>query len=308
MRNLNLIHLNGLKALEAVGRTGSLLAAAEELGVTPGAISQQIAKAETQLGRQIFERRPKGLALTEAGRAALPKLTQGFGLLSEAVASVRGGSARCLTVSVAPVFAARWLVRRLDGFFKLHPDIDIRIDATTALADPAASDIDLAIRVGRGDWAGVKCELLLEQEVFPVVAPAVAERLREPRDLLTIPLVVDTRAMFGWDIWLKAAGLEGETVSPRHRLNEASLCLDAVIAGQGVMLAWQTLAVDAILGQCLVAPFGVRARTGFAHYVVTAPGRREAEKVTAFKAWLRAELAESMAALDAAIGPQVPAL
>ncbi|MBB1249216.1 LysR substrate-binding domain-containing protein [Rhizobium sp. G21] len=308
MRNLNLVHLNGLRALEAVGRTGSLLAAADELGVTPGAISQQIAKAEAQLGKQIFERRPKGLALTEAGRAAVPRLTQGFGLLSDAVASIRGDNDRTLTISVAPVFAARWLVRRLDGFFRLHPDIDIRIDATSRLVDPAASDIDLAIRVGRGDWPGVEAELLLEQEIFPVLAPALATQLKEPRDLLAVPTVIDSQAMFGWNVWLDAVGLHGEAITPRHRLNEASLCLDAVISGQGVMLGWQTLTVDAILGGCLSVPFPTRARTGFAHYIVTAKGGRESAKAKAFKAWLKAELAESMAALDAAIGPHEPAL
>ncbi|MDH6264981.1 LysR family glycine cleavage system transcriptional activator [Rhizobium sp. SG_E_25_P2] len=308
MRNLNLVHLNGLRALEAVGRAGTLQAAADELGVTPGAISQQLAKAEAQLGKQIFERRPKGLALTEAGRVALPKLTQGFGLLSQAVASVRGDDDRTLTISVAPVFAARWLVRRLDGFFRLHPEIDIRIDATSRLVDPSASDIDLAIRVGRGDWPGVEAELLLEQEIFPVAAPALTTHLTEPRDILALPAVIDSQAMFGWDIWLNAADLHGEAITPRHRLSEASLCLDAVISGQGVMLGWQTLTVDAILGGCLCVPFPIRARTGFAHYIVTAKGGRETAKAKAFKAWLKGELADSMAALDAAIGRQEPAL
>lgn len=308
MRNLNLVHLNGLRALEAVGRTGSLQAAAAELGVTAGAISQQITKAEAQLGKQIFERRPKGLVLTAAGRSLLPKLRQGFGLLSEAVATVRGDDDRTLTISVAPVFAARWLVRRLDGFFRLHPDIDIRIDATSRLIDPAASDIDLAIRVGRGEWPGVDAELLLAQEIFPVVAPALAANLRKPRDLLGLPVVIDSQAMFDWNTWLDVAGLLGATITPRHHLNEASLCLDAVIAGQGVMLGWQTLTVDAILGSCLEVPFPIRATTGFAHYIVTAKGRRETAKARAFKTWLKAELAESMAALDAAIGYQEPAL
>lgn len=308
MRNLNLVHLNALRAVEATGRLGSLQAAAEELGVTPGAVSQQISKAEAQLGRLVFERRPRGLEPTDAGRVVLAKLGEGFARLSEAVTLAKGGDERRLTISVAPVFAARWLVRRLDGFLALHPDIDIRIDATTTLTDPASSDIDLAIRVGRGQWPNVEAELLLDQEVFPVVSPALAEKLRQPRDLLALPAIIDSRAMFGWDVWLKAAGLENETIAPRHRLNEASLCLDAVISGQGVMLAWQTLAVDAILGHCLVAPFPLRARTGFAHYIVTAPGRREPAKVTAFKTWLRAELAESMAALDLAIGAHVPAV
>jgi DNA-binding transcriptional LysR family regulator len=299
MKNLNLVHLNGLRALEAVGRLGSLQAAAAELGVSVGAVSQQIIKAEAQLGHIVFERRPKGLVQTEIGRQVLARLTEGFTKMSEAVALARRRDSNCLTISVAPVFAARWLVRRLESFARQFPDIVLRIDATMQLVDPATSDVDLGIRVGRGDWPDVDCALILLQEVFPVVAPALAQSLSRPRDLLALPAVIDTRAMFGWDVWLNAAGLEGEKIDGRHLFNEASLCIDAVMAGQGVMLAWQTLAADAIAEGRLVAPFDVRARTGFGHYFVTAKGQREGRHVRLFKQWMQAELADSMASLDA---------
>ena len=294
MKNLNSVHLNGLRAVEAVGRLGSLQAAADELGVTIGAVSQQVIKSEAQLGRPLFERTPKGMTVTETGALILARLREGFQALSAAVALAQHRDDNILTISVAPVFAARWLVYRLDRFAGRHPDIRLRIDATTQLVNPATSDVDIGIRVGSGHWSGVKSELLLAQEIFPVVTPQIAATLREPADLLKVPAVIDGHAMFKWDVWLREAGLSGRCMEERHIFNDASLCLDAAMAGQGTMLAWQTLAAYALEQKCLVDPFGIRARTGFGHYFITAEGVREAQKVTAFKAWIREEMEESM--------------
>lgn len=299
MKNLNLVHLNGLRALEAVGRLGSLQAAADELGVSIGAVSQQVIKVEAQLGHTIFERRPKGLVPTDIGRPVLGRLTEGFERMSEAVALALRRDNHCLTISVAPVFAARWLVRRLESFARQYPDIVLRIDATLKLVDPATSDIDLGIRVGNGQWANVHSELILAQKVFPVAAPSWLDRLKVPRDVLSVPAVIDAPAMFDWNVWLKEVGLDGEKINARHFFSEASLCIDAVMSGQGVMLAWQTLAADAIFEGKLAVPFPIRAATGFGHYFVTAKGQRESHKVKMFKAWLRKELASSMEILDA---------
>ncbi|PST26410.1 LysR family transcriptional regulator [Mesorhizobium plurifarium] len=299
MKDLNTVHLNGLRAAEAVGRLGSLAAAAEELGVTPGAVSQQVAKTEAQLGRTLFERTPRGLAVSDSGRALLTRLSSAFRELAEAVAQARRRDESVLTVSVAPVFAARWLVYRLDRFAERHPDIRLRIDATTTLADLETSDVDLGIRVGAGRWPGVRSELLLEQEVFPVCSPALATGLREPADILKLPAVIDAHAMFSWELWLRTAGLSGAAMTVRHTFNDASLALDAAIAGQGVMLAWQTLAGYALLKGSLVAPFGIRARTGFGHYFVTSATRRESKGAAAFKRWVREEVEEGMRQLAA---------
>lgn len=294
MKNLNSVHLNGLRAVEAVGRLGSLQAAADELGVTIGAVSQQVIKAEAQLGRPLFERTPKGMTVTETGASVLARLREGFQALSAAVALAQHRDDNILTISVAPVFAARWLVYRLDRFAGRHPDIRLRIDATTQLVNPATSDVDIGIRVGSGHWLGVKSELLLAQEIFPVVTPQIAATLREPADLLKVPAVIDGHAMFKWDVWLREAGLSGRCMEERHVFNDASLCLDAAMAGQGAMLAWQTLAAYALEQKCLIDPFGIRAKTGFGHYFITAEGVREAKKITAFKAWIREEMEESM--------------
>ncbi|WP_426131641.1 LysR substrate-binding domain-containing protein [Pararhizobium sp. PWRC1-1] len=294
MKDLNSIHLNGLRAVEVAGRLGSLQAAAGELGVTIGAVSQQIIKTEKQLGRVLFERSPRGLVATPFGESFLPRLTAGFETLDQAVASAKRRDETILTISVAPVFAARWLVHRLDLFTEKHPDIRLRIDATTALVNLESAGVDIGIRVGAGDWPGVKAELLLAQEVFPVCSPAIAEKLKEPADILKIPAVIDGHSTLSWEMWLREVGLSGKQMVTRHIFNDASLCLDAAIAGQGVMLAWQTLAAYSLIEKRLVMPFPLRATTGFAHYFVTPPSRRETKTVTAFKQWVRDEIAQSM--------------
>lgn len=292
MKDLNRINLNGLRALEAVGRLGSLQAAADELGVSVGAVSQQVIKAEAQLGFIVFRRLPKGMLATEAARPLLTRLTEGFRTLSEGLALARQRDDTLLTISVAPVFAARFLVPRLDRFSALYPDVRLRIDATSTLTDFGVDGVDLGIRVGRGQWAGVDAELLLPQLVFPVCAPALAEKLHKPEDLLSLPAIIDGPAMFSWDVWFTAAGVTPRPMTQRHVFNEASLCLDAAIAGQGVMLAWQTLAAYQLEKGQLVEPFAIRAVTGFGHYFVTPAGSRMPPKVKAFREWLTSELAE----------------
>jgi len=287
MRNLNVVHLNGLRALEAVGRLGSLQAAADELGVTAGAVSQQVIRAEEQLGRAIFERLPRGMQPTAFGTPFLARLAAAFRELSEAVATAQRRDDAILTISVAPIFASRWLIHRIDRFSAAHPDIGLRIEATTRLVDLARSDVDLAIRVGPGGWPGVTAEFFMPQVMFPVCAPALAETIRTPQDLSARPAVVDGNDAFTWERWLAAAGFDVAPPKARHVFSDASLCLDAALAGQGVLLAWPVLASWALKEGRLVAPFPIRVETGMGYYFVTAPGVPEPRKVAVFKDWVR---------------------
>lgn len=300
MKNLNQVHLNGLRAVEAVSRLGSLQSAAQELGVSIGAVSQQVIKTEQQLGRQLFERTHRGMVAFDTASDILARLSEGLRHLSGAVALAQRSDDKVLTISVAPVFAARWLVHRISDFSDHFPDISLRIDATDRLKDPTFSDVDLCIRVGKGNWVGCRSELILEQRIFPVCTPAMAEGLLTPADLLARPKIIDGRAMFTWDVWLSAVGLAGSEVHARHVYSEASLCLDAAMAGQGVMLAWQTLASHQLQHGQLVAPFGPPVKTGFAHYFVVAETARRSDKVDKFKRWMRAELDEDMERLEEA--------
>jgi len=293
MQNLNRIHLNGLRALESVGRLGSLQRAADELGVSPGAVSQHIIKAEAQLGRAVFDRTQRGLKPTEFGARFLDRLTAGFRALDDAVASSRRHADDLLTISVAPVFASKWLVPRLSRYSRLNPGVQVRLDASVALVDPDTSDVDIAIRVGDGNWPDVKKEFLLAQEIFPVCAPDMAAGLREPADLLKVPVVRDANSNLSWNTWLSHCGLSEDQLQPGNSFTDASLALDAAIAGQGVMLAWPTLAEYALSVGTLVAPFPYRARTGYAYWLITSATRREDRKVRAFKDWMKAEIAET---------------
>lgn len=293
MQNLNRVHLNGLRALEAVGRLGSLRAAADELGVSSGAVSQQIIKCEAQLGVPVFDRTGRGVVPTAFGRALLGRLTAGFRALDEAVALTRHHADTILTVSVAPVFASKWLVPRLSGYSRQHPDIQVRLDASVAMVDPDASDIDIAIRVGDGNWPGVATDFLLAQEVFPVCAPDMAKGIAAPADIVTLPIVRDANSTLSWDVWLAPFGLSESALRDGHTFTDASLALDAAIAGQGVMLAWQTLAHDALAAGQLVAPFPQRATTGLGYWLVTSAAKREPQKIRGFRAWIKQEIADT---------------
>lgn len=293
MKNLNSVHLNGLRAAEAALRLGSLSAAADELGVTVGAVSQHIIRCEEQLGRSLFDRSGRGMHATAFGRQVADLLSEGFGRLDEAVALSRRQADTVLTISVAPVFASKWLVPRLSRFSALHPELRLRLDASIALSNLDASDVDLAIRVGVGDWPGVKAEFILAQEVFPVCAPALAERLKEPRAILAAPIVRDANSNISWNVWLAQFGLDESQLRDGNSFTDAALALDAAIAGQGVMLAWPTLAHDALAAGLLVRPFQGLARTDFGYYLVTSKNRSEPKKVKAFKSWIRQEVAET---------------
>lgn len=290
MDTLGRVHLRGLRAVEAVGRFGTLAKAAEHLGVSIGAVSQQVLKTERQLGRTLFHRTPRGLEPTEFGREILPALRDGFRLLADAVALARPEPDGDLALSVAPVFAAKWLVPRLAGFTASRPELALRLDATIALADLDGGAVDVAVRVGTGEWPGVRATKLVDQIVFPVCAPALAAALTAPAMLAAHPIIRDHGSMVSWRTWLDSVGCD-ETILTRGPVySDASLALDAVAAGQGVMLAWQTLAEDALDQGRVVAPFPQAVRTGLAYWFVRSGSRPPRPVETAFRDWLSREM------------------
>lgn len=292
MKNLNLVHLNGLRAAEAVARLGGLRGAAVELGVSPGAVSQQVGKLEAQLGVALFERSARGIRPTAGAAGFLGRLTEAFSSLSTAVGEVRMRDETVLTISVAPILASRWLVHRLPAFAERHPDIRLRIEANDRFVPLGGNDVDVALRIGRGGWADADAEYLMEELVFPVCAPSLAKRLKRPEDLLKVPIVIDGPSVFSWDVWLEPAGLGGAKLDTRHVFSDGSLCLDAAIGGQGVFLAWETLADFALRHGQLVEPFSLRVPTGRTTWFVTPKGRRLSQAVRAFRDWVRGELSD----------------
>ncbi len=293
MQDLNRIPLSALRAAEAVGRLGTLTAAAAELGVTPGAVSQRLQKAEAVLGRPLFRRAARGMEPTPFGTELLPGLTRGMAELAAAVAIADPARDACLTVSVAPIFASRWLVWRLAGFHERHPEIRIRVVPSVVLQNPDTDDVDVCIRVGTGPWPDVRAERLIAQRVFPVAAPALAARLATAADLARVPVIRENDALYGWDVWLAPYGLTPAVLGDGPTYADAGLCLDAAMAGQGVFLAWETLAGDAVDGTRLVAPFPDRRETAAAYWLIGGARRRPKAAAAAFRTWLRHELALS---------------
>ncbi len=298
MRNLNRTTLAGLRAVEAVGRLGSVRAAADELGVTVGAVSQQVQKTEHQLGRPLFERRPKGLVATAPGEAVLQRLSRGMAELSAAVALAGQQSDQSLTVSAAPVFASKWLVWRLKSFNAEHPDIQIRVDASDTLIDPNVSDVDVCIRVGPEPGSNVVSTRLLDHRIFPVCSPMLARRVKTPADFGKLPIIRDQNASFDWNLWLEPHGLDSSILGDGPSFSDGAICLDAAIAGQGVFLAWETLACDALRFGRVVAPFPDRISTNHAYWLVTGTRPPRPKVVRDFERWLKRELDASIKATD----------
>lgn len=283
--------LNALRAFEAVARHLSITGAAEELGVTPGAVSQSVKSLEEYLGRPLLQRTPRGLILGDAAAAALPALSEGFDRLAEASQRLagpeRGGR---LTVSVAPSFALKWLAPRLADFTLKHADIDVQIHASMGLANFESEGVDLAIRFGRGKWAGVEAKLLLREEVTPVCAPAVADEITTPDDLARFTLIHDDSNLSDesgpdWQMWLKAAGAKGVDSNRGPRFNQSSMAIEAAAGGRGVALAKRALAQADLDSGRLAAPFASSTPIEFAYWIAHPPGRARSRAARAFITW-----------------------
>lgn len=294
--NRRLPPLNALRAFEAAARHMSFTRAADELAVTPGAVSQQIRTLEEHLGTPLFRRRNRALSLTEAGEACFPYMRDGFDRLAEGIARLADdGRDTVLTVSVAPSFASKWLVPRLDEFAALHPELEVWMGAAMTLVDFTADGVDLAIRYGGGRYPGLFVEQLLPECVFPVCSPKLLEgehALTGPGMLRHHVLLHDDSSLEdascpSWPMWLKAAGVEDVDGSRGPRFNQSSLVLEAAASGRGVALAKSALAAVDLAEGRLVKPFEATLPVDFAYYIVCPDSKADRPKVAAFRAWLR---------------------
>ncbi len=291
--------LNSLRAFEASARHGSFTKAAGELFVTPAAVSHQVKALEDFLGMTLFRRERNGLQLTDSGNAYLPGVREAFERLVEAMDELAAvGQHGVLTVSVAPSFAAKWLLPRLDGFQSANPDIDVRISASMGLVDFAVGDVDIAIRYGAGIYPDLVSELLIRDTVYPVCSPDLLDcenPLTGPEMLRAHTLLHDDSpdgddTCPTWPMWAKAAGLTGIDAHRGPRFNQASLVLEAAILGRGVALAKSTLADADIDSGRLVKPFDLTLPVRFAYYMVHPKAKALMPKVRLFKEWLATQV------------------
>jgi LysR family glycine cleavage system transcriptional activator len=237
--------LNALRAFEAAARHSSFALAAEELGVTAAAVSQQVKALEAQLQVALFRRQPRGLALTNAGRAYLPGLTDGLDRLASATSHLQEGQASgTITLTMLASFAAGWLVPRLGRFRAQYPGIDLRIDTSRRLVDFAREDVDLAIRFGAGPFKGLQAVHLLDEELFPVASPALLHGglpLGRFADLAQHQLLHDIDAhpdqpWMSWPRWFEREGLDARGAERGLFFTDSNVLVAAAVAGQGVAL------------------------------------------------------------------------
>jgi len=311
--NSSLPPLNSLRAFEAAARHLSFRKAAEELHVTPAAISHQLKALEDFLGVKLFRRANRRVDLTPAARVAAQHLHEGFKSISAAVERLREGDrGNLLTVSAAPAFAGKWLMPRLYRFVSRYPQIDVRLSARMRSARPEArgrplhrevndsslDDADIAIRFGDGDFPGVDARLLLELRLAPMLSPRLvnpAHPLLSPSDLRHYPLLHDDTAYFrsgrrNWDCWLEAVGVTGIETSRGVHFSHANLAIDAAIDGLGVVMSLPALASGDLASGRLLAPFDRPVPTDYAYFLLCAPGEADRPVIRAFSDWLLEEV------------------
>ncbi|HEY7852219.1 MAG TPA: transcriptional regulator GcvA [Caulobacteraceae bacterium] len=297
--------LNALRAFEAAARHLNFSRAADELSVTPGAVSQQIQNLEDYVGAALFKRTPRGLLLTDAAQTALPALREAFDRLAEAASLLTAAvDGRRLTLTAPPSFAAKWLVPRLGGFEAAHPQVDVWLSADMDLVDFATGDVDLAVRYGAGAYPGLEAVRLMQETVIPVMSPELlaANPLASPADLAHHVLLHDGSpdaddSCPDWLMWLTARGVKGVDGTRGPRFNQSSLVIEAAMAGRGVALAKRTLAQDDLDAGRLVAPLADTTSVDFAYYVLHPKSKGRLPQVKAFVAWITGEAAAHDAAL-----------
>lgn len=282
--------LLALRAFTEVGRHGSIKLAAQALGVTSGAVSQQIRQLEDRLGVTLFVRSHHKMSLSEAGVQAYPELLAAFDQIESALRTLDAAKQRkTLTISTVPSFAASWLIPRLADFKERHPDIEIRVEASPTLVDLRRDKVDIAIRHGLGVYPGLQAKPLMAPVLLPVASPALlADKpaIQEPVDCLEWPLLQDADRA-DWSLWLSAHGVADDARADRGTAFEDDyLLIRGAIAGLGLALIPQEYAQDEIAAGRLVQVLDKPWPARFAYYLVTLPSATQSAEVRAFTDWI----------------------
>lgn len=284
--------IRSLRAFEAAARHGGYSAAAEELGLTHGAISHRIREMEENLGVPLFRRVGRGMTLTPEGIALLAQVREILLVIQRAFPS-RLPSSGSLVVSVHPAFANCWLLPRIGDFISQNPEIDIEVRSPVDVGSFLGPGVDVAIQYGSGEWPSRMCEHLEDEEVFPVCTPAFRDQhgLRSPSDLLGCPLL--RHAWQPWAGWFKAAGLALKEPSRGLMVSDTAMLLAAARAGEGVALSRRLMVTDDLAAGRLVRLFDVTVSDSFGYYMTWPLQKPLSGEGVRFKAWISKALRET---------------
>lgn len=291
--------LNALRAFEASARHLSFVKASEELSVTPAAVSHQVKGLEEYLGLPLFRRKSRGLLLTESGQLLLSDLRGVFLDLDKAMERVIDHDARgTLTLSVAPTFAAMWLIPRLQKFYAEYPDFDVRISTGLDLVDFQRDDFDAVIRLGSGDWFGLESILLFDESVTPMCSPRLLEgpeAIKTPDDLRHHVLLHNHSMDYDpesptWESWLEAAGASQVDPERGTHFSLPDHGLQSAIDGAGVVLGWRSLSAKDVKAGRVMEPFDLTMPLGSSFYLCYPEANGRRPNITALRDWLMQEV------------------
>lgn len=299
--------VNAIRAFEAASRHLQFQQAAEELGITPAALSYQIRQLEDHLGLKLFRRLNRSVELSREGRMIAPGVVEAFenleltfGLLAPDVED------NTLVVSTGPAFSAKWLAPRLHAYLEENPEIDFRLSANLKLTDFDRDGVDAVIRFGAGNYPGLYVEPLFQEISLPLLSPQLYAQSGGKADeslFANVKLIHDDSLNFlgasPWESWLKGTGYHSVDSDRGAHFNHADHCIEAAVDGGGIVMARLGFAFREIKAGRLIAPFeqAISAKGGF--YFCCPPENLESEKVLHFLAWLRDEAEEQSEAMDA---------
>lgn len=285
------IPLNALRAFEAAARHLTLSKAAVELCVTQAALSQHIRNLEERLGVALFRRVPRGLVLTEEGAALAPVLTTALDRIGDTLDRFSEGRYHeALHLGVVGTFATGWLIPRLAGFERAHPEVDLRIFANNNRVSIPGEGLDLAIRFGDGSWPGLEASKIMEAPLTPMCSPAIARELHSPAELGRQRLLRSYRAA-EWERWFAGLGLLCPAL--RGPMLDSSVALaDMASQGHGIALLPRALFCERVSSGHLVQPFAHAVDAG-SYWLTRVPSRPETAGMRSFREWLQASMQAS---------------
>jgi len=289
--------LNAVRAFEAAARNLSMALAARELGVSAGAVSQQVRQLEDYFETRLFLRETRKVSLTSAGQACLPALTEGLDRIEEAVRRLtQAQKPGRVTVSVETSFAERWLIPRLTQFNQAYPEIVVELVGRPIDPETMAYKTNIAIAYGPRRYQGLIVERIMEEAVFPVCSPAFAarHRLKRPTDLRDVPLLHDDTMSRNtwfpdWQDWLTAQDVHDIDTAGGHRFTVAGMALESARQGQGIVLGRGALVDRDFASGALTAPFGTEGASSFDYYTVGLQAALELPQVALFRDGLMEE-------------------
>lgn len=287
--------LNSLRLFEASARLLSFKNAAEELLLTPSAVSHGIQSLEDWLGTPLFLRTTKGIVLSEAGTAYIPVVRQALELLANGSANIANQQGLGqLAISMAPTFAAKWLLPRLHRFRERHPDIRIVIDTSHERSELSDVGVDLAIRMGRGNWHGFIADKLLNEAMVPVCAPAILERVRELKDIEQSPLIHVTTVSEDWAAWAAGCGRPAPDLAKGLHFDTIQMAFEAASQGLGVAIGRKPLVNSELEAGSLVEVWET-VNSNTSYWLIGAESRADDPRIIAFRSWILDEVKVDLA-------------